>query len=131
MGHSIPPLTLLAPFYPRAGSWSSASPAAVTVPASCNGARRQASLEAARLLFVEQPQPRGYGHALALARDFTAGGPLLHLIGDRLYVSRGDLRCARQVLEQPRAESCSVSAVRATRETPCRGRSSTPCPRVS
>ena len=72
---------------------------------------------AARLLFVEQPQPRGYGHALALARDFTEGGPFLHLVGDHLYLSRGDLRCAQQVLEQARAESCSVSAVQATRET--------------
>jgi UTP--glucose-1-phosphate uridylyltransferase len=101
------------------------------VPAYCNGARRQASLEAPGLLFVEQPQPRGYGHALARAREFTAGGPFLHLVGDHLYVSRADLRCARQVSEQARAESRSVSAVRATREAPCRGRSCTPCPRIS
>jgi UTP--glucose-1-phosphate uridylyltransferase len=72
---------------------------------------------AGRLSFVEQPQPRGYGHALALAREFIEGGPFLHLVGDHLYVSRGDLRCAQQVLEQARAESCSVSAVQATRET--------------
>jgi UTP--glucose-1-phosphate uridylyltransferase len=72
---------------------------------------------ATSLHFIEQREPRGYGHALALAREFTAGGPFLHLVGDHLYVSRGDLRCAQQVLEQARAESCSVSAVQPTRET--------------
>jgi UTP--glucose-1-phosphate uridylyltransferase len=70
-----------------------------------------------RLQFVEQPAPRGYGHALALARAFTAGEPFLHLVSDHLYVSGRPARCARQVAEHARAAGCSVSAVQATRES--------------
>ena len=71
---------------------------------------------AARLCFVEQDEPRGYGHALAVAHDFTGGGAFLHLVGDHVYLSRGPLRCAQQVLELARAEGCAVSAVQPTRE---------------
>ena len=71
---------------------------------------------AARLCFVEQDEPRGYGHALAVARDFAGGGAFLHLVGDHVYLSRGPLRCAQQVVEQARAEGCAVSAVQPTRE---------------
>jgi UTP--glucose-1-phosphate uridylyltransferase len=69
-----------------------------------------------RLHFVEQPEPRGYGHALALARGFTGNQPFLHLVSDHLYLSRDKLRCAQQVVELARAEGCAVSAVQATRE---------------
>ncbi|MFO0925890.1 MAG: sugar phosphate nucleotidyltransferase [Gemmataceae bacterium] len=71
---------------------------------------------AGRLVFLEQPQPLGYGHALWLARDFTGSGPFLHLVGDHLYVSRGPVRCAQQVVERATAEGVSVSAVQPTRE---------------
>jgi UTP--glucose-1-phosphate uridylyltransferase len=70
-----------------------------------------------RLHFVEQREPRGYGHALGLAREFTAGEPFLHLVSDHLYLSRQPMRCAQQVVERARAENCAVSAVQATRET--------------
>jgi UTP--glucose-1-phosphate uridylyltransferase len=72
---------------------------------------------AGRLHFLEQDQPRGYGHALSLARDFTAHEPFVHLISDHLYLSRQPKRCAQQVVEHARAERCAVSAVQATRET--------------
>jgi UTP--glucose-1-phosphate uridylyltransferase len=69
-----------------------------------------------RLHFVEQREPRGYGHALGLARDFTGAEPFLHLISDHLYLSRQAARCAQQVVEVARTENCAVSAVQATRE---------------
>jgi UTP--glucose-1-phosphate uridylyltransferase len=72
---------------------------------------------ATQLSFVEQPEPRGYGHALGLARSFTERQPFLHLMSDHLYVSRGPMRCAQQVVERARAENCAVSAVQATRES--------------
>lgn len=72
---------------------------------------------AGRLHFVEQRQPRGYGHALSLAREFTAQEPFLHLVSDHLYLSRLPLRCAQQVVERARAENGAVSAVQATRES--------------
>jgi len=70
-----------------------------------------------RLHFVTQPEPRGYAHAVLMARDFTRGEPFLHLVGDHLYVSRSEARAARQAVEVAQAERCAVSAVQATRES--------------
>ncbi|MDA1273891.1 MAG: sugar phosphate nucleotidyltransferase [Verrucomicrobia bacterium] len=70
-----------------------------------------------RITFVEQPQPRGYGHALYCSREFVSGEPLLHLVSDHLYVSNENRRCAQQLVEIATEESCSVSAVQATRES--------------
>lgn len=72
---------------------------------------------AKRLSFVEQVSPLGYGHALYCARDFVAGEPFLHLVSDHLYLSRESKRCAQQLVEIATAESASVSAVQATRES--------------
>src|ERR1700690_1713126 len=47
---------------------------------------------ASRLHFVEQSQPRGYGHALHCANAFVASDPFLHLVSDHLYVSRDSAR---------------------------------------
>lgn len=71
---------------------------------------------AGRIHFVEQSQPRGYGHALYCARAFVGGDPFLHLVSDHLYVSRETTRCAQQLVRVAEAESCSLSAVQATRE---------------
>ncbi|HWQ57268.1 MAG TPA: sugar phosphate nucleotidyltransferase [Bryobacteraceae bacterium] len=79
-------------------------------------ARAAGSLPA-RLRFVAQPEPRGYGNAILCARDFTAGDPFLHLVGDHLYISCGEQGCARAVVEAAEAEACAVSAVQATRES--------------
>jgi UTP--glucose-1-phosphate uridylyltransferase len=70
-----------------------------------------------RLHFVTQHEPLGYGHAILLARDFTAGQPFLHLVGDHLYIARGETPAALQVAELARAEGCAVSAVQPTRES--------------
>lgn len=70
-----------------------------------------------RLHFVEQAAPRGYGHAVACARDFAGRDPFLLLVGDHLYVSREGKTCAQQLVEVARAESCAVSAVQATHES--------------
>jgi len=42
---------------------------------------------AARITFIPQPQPQGYGHAVYCAQDFVDREPFLHLVGDHLYVS--------------------------------------------
>jgi UTP--glucose-1-phosphate uridylyltransferase len=72
---------------------------------------------ARQLRFVEQSAPLGYGHALFCAREFAGDAPFLHLVGDHLYLSRESRRCAQQLVEIASAESCSVSAVQATRES--------------
>ena len=53
----------------------------------------------ARLVFVPQAEPLGYGHAIYCARDFVAGQPFLHLVGDHLWVSQGGQGCAEQLVE--------------------------------
>jgi UTP--glucose-1-phosphate uridylyltransferase len=70
-----------------------------------------------RLEFVEQSAPLGYGHAVWSAKAFAGQSPFLLLVGDHLYVSGGDKRCARQLVEVATAEKCSVSAVQATHES--------------
>ena len=72
---------------------------------------------AEHLLFVEQNEPRGYGHALACARKVAGNEPFLHLVSDHLPVSANETRCAQQLIEVARAENCSVSAVQPTHES--------------
>lgn len=71
----------------------------------------------ARLSFVEQSRPMGYGHAVYCARDFIGKGPFLLLVGDHLYVSGGPKRCAQQLVEIAAAENSAVSAVQPTHES--------------
>lgn len=78
--------------------------------------REAAGVHAGRLQFIEQHQPRGYGHALHCARDFVGHSPFLHMVSDHLYLSTGPQRCAEQLIRVARAENCAVSAVQATRE---------------
>jgi UTP--glucose-1-phosphate uridylyltransferase len=72
---------------------------------------------AGRVTFLEQPRPRGYGHALHCAREFTGDDPFLHLVSDHLCVSTGSRHCAEQLVQIAQSESGAVSAVQATRES--------------
>ena len=79
---------------------------------------REASGEHARsLVFVEQPEPRGYGEALHRAANFVGDEPFVHLVSDHLYISRQPQRCAEQLVRVAREEQCAVSAVQPTRES--------------
>jgi UTP--glucose-1-phosphate uridylyltransferase len=90
--------------------------AVVIAPGDETAYRQAAGPHAARLQFIEQRQPRGYGHALHCARDFVGGSPFLHMVSDHLYLSHTDKRCAEQLVAIARTENCAVSAVQATRE---------------
>jgi UTP--glucose-1-phosphate uridylyltransferase len=72
---------------------------------------------AGSLTFVQQEKPLGYGHAVYCARNFAAGEPFLHLVGDHLYVSHTSKGCAQQLVEVAEAEACAVSAVQASHES--------------
>jgi UTP--glucose-1-phosphate uridylyltransferase len=76
-----------------------------------------AGKHAGRLRFVEQTEPRGYGHAVFCGRDFLGGKPFLLLVGDHLYVSGSQKRSAQQLVEIAGADNCAVSAVQATHES--------------
>lgn len=69
-----------------------------------------------RLRFVVQPEPEGYGHAVWCARDFVADEPFLLMLGDHLYISGEQRRCAHQIIEIAVSQGCAVFAVQATRE---------------
>src|SRR5579863_4532648 len=52
----------------------------IVAPGDRDAYRTAAGGHAGRLHFMEQREPRGYGQALSLAREFTAGQPFLHLV---------------------------------------------------
>lgn len=70
-----------------------------------------------RLTFVEQKEPRGYAHAVWCAREFAAGEPFLHLVGDHIYVSMESVGCAQRLVEAAAVEGSAISAVQVTRES--------------
>ncbi len=91
--------------------------AIIVCPGDGDAYREAAGELAARLVFVEQHQPRGYGDALHRAADFVGRESFVHLVGDHLYVSTiAGKRCAQQLVEAAQAHDCCVSAVQATRE---------------
>ncbi len=69
---------------------------------------------AARLTFVVQETPDGYGHAVYQSRDFVAGEPCLIMLGDHIYTTGEEKRCARQVIDVFEAHGATVSAVQQT-----------------
>ena len=71
----------------------------VVYPGDADAYRAAAGQHGKRLHFVEQTKSQGYGHAVWSAREFTGSEPFLLLVGDHLYVSRGDRKCARQLVE--------------------------------
>ncbi len=54
---------------------------------------------AKKIRFVCQEEQKGFGHAVLQAKDFTAGGPVLLLLGDTIYQSCCDRSCSRQLLD--------------------------------
>jgi UTP--glucose-1-phosphate uridylyltransferase len=90
---------------------------AVICPGDADAYRAAAGPHGKRLEFVEQPQPLGYGHAVACAARFTGSEPFLLLVGDHLYLSNEPRSSARQLVEVAAAEACAVSAVQATHES--------------
>lgn len=70
-----------------------------------------------RIHFIVQEKPEGYAQAILLGRLFVGDEPFLHLVGDHLCVARGQVPCARQVVQIAEEQNASVSAVQATRES--------------
>jgi UTP--glucose-1-phosphate uridylyltransferase len=67
------------------------------------------------LTFVVQEKPEGYGHAVYQARAFVGDEHFLLLLGDHIYISSSDDRCARQLLDaHHRSGAEAISAVQPT-----------------
>lgn len=79
--------------------------------------REAAGRHAKRLTFIEQQEPKGYGHAVWSAKEFVGGNAFLLLVSDHLYVSEGAAGCAKQLVDIACQEECAVSAVQATHES--------------
>ena len=88
----------------------------IICPGDAESYAKAAGEFASSLTFVEQDNPRGYGDALFRASKFVGSDPFLHLVGDHLYLSGGDVGCAEQLVSLAEAENCAVSAVQRTRE---------------
>lgn len=70
-----------------------------------------------RIRYIEQSEPKGYGHAVLLGREFASGEPFLLQVCDHIYLSSSATSCTRQLIEIAEAEECSISAVQATHES--------------
>jgi UTP--glucose-1-phosphate uridylyltransferase len=88
----------------------------VIAPGDRDAYLRAAGDEAGRLKFIEQTLPRGYGHALYLAKAFVGAEPFLHMVSDHLWISGSEQTCAQQLVSTALREGCAVSAVQPTRE---------------
>jgi UTP--glucose-1-phosphate uridylyltransferase len=68
--------------------------------------------------FIEQTEPRGYGHAVLCAKDFIGNDPFLLTVGDHLYLADHDeASCTHQLLQHARTRGAPVSAVQGTHES--------------
>lgn len=70
----------------------------------------------AKLTFIEQELPNGYGHAIHCAKTYVENEPFLLMVSDHLYVSDSEDSCAAQLVKTAEALNSSVSAVQATHE---------------
>lgn len=79
---------------------------------------RAAGDHAARITFIEQPEPLGYGDAIHRGAGFLGNDAFLLMVSDHIYISRDPARsCARQLVEVAQNERCAVSAVQSTHES--------------
>lgn len=89
----------------------------VVCPGDEEAYEEAAGTHAGRLTFVQQVEPRGYGHAIYCAHKFTGAAPFLHLVGDHLYVGESGKGCAQRLVEVAEAQECAVSAVQPSHES--------------
>lgn len=82
-------------------------------PEALRQAERLAAMEQV-ISYALQPSPEGYGHAVYCAREFVGNRPFLLLLGDHVYVSGEDRRCAQQLLEVFARHGCPLSGVQRT-----------------
>lgn len=52
-----------------------------------------------KLAFCIQKEQKGFGHAVYQCREFTAGEPILLLLGDTIYQSNTDTPCTKQLID--------------------------------
>lgn len=93
------------------------SAAVIIFPGTREAYLQAAGPHAERLTLIEQDEPRGYGHAVWCAREYTGTDPFVLLVGDHLYLSQENSSCVAQLLELSGTHDGCVSAVNATHES--------------
>lgn len=69
-----------------------------------------------RISYAVQKKQEGFGHAVYCANDWVNGEPFLLMLGDHIYKSYTDKRCAEQILEMFEMFGSTVIAVQRTPE---------------
>lgn len=69
-----------------------------------------------RISYVVQEKQEGFGHAVYSAKNWVNNEPFLLMLGDHIYKSYTDKRCAEQILDMFEKVDVSVIAVQKTPE---------------
>ena len=96
------------------------SAAVVIYPGTRDIFLRATGEHADRLTLIEQEAPRGYGHAVWSAQEFTGDDPFVLLVGDHLYLSNDGPSCVSQMLKVAAGHEGCISAVNPTHESQLR-----------
>lgn len=65
------------------------------------------------IVFIEQPEPLGFGHAVLCAESWVNGEPFLVQVCDHVFITHTHESCAKQLIDVAVCESCTTSAVQA------------------
>jgi UTP--glucose-1-phosphate uridylyltransferase len=65
------------------------------------------------VVFIEQPEPLGFGHAVLCAESWVDGEPFVVQVCDHVFISYTGEPCVRQLIDIAVRESCVISAVQA------------------
>ena len=93
------------------------SAAVIIHPGTRDAYLQAAGPHAGRVTMIEQAEPRGYGHAVWVAREYTGSDPFVLLVGDHLYLSYEKSSCVKQVLALASSHDGCVTAVNPTHES--------------
>ncbi len=69
------------------------------------------------ITLIEQPEPRGFGHAILCAERWASEQPFLLQVCDHMFITYANDSCTCQLIEIASRENCAVSAVQATHES--------------
>ena len=70
-----------------------------------------------KVVFVEQAEPRGFGHALLCAEAWIGADAFLVQVCDHVFVTHAESSCTAQLIDVAEREDCAVSGVQVTSES--------------
>lgn len=70
----------------------------------------------AKLVFIEQAEPRGFGDAVLRAEDWVNGEPFIVQVCDHVFITHAQASCTEQLIELASRENAVVSGVQVTSE---------------